>query len=538
MPMTEHEMAGALARARDSGGFTIVEVAVAASVLLIGVLGALTLFDAASVRTLENKQRESGNSLARELAEQVRAVPYGQLNDNTIVSKMQALPGLENSNGGSGGWTVKRSGTSYSIDAYVCTVDDPKDGVGANVGSDFCAASTAPDCQSTISVAGGVRTPGAAVRLCVALGGELISTLCGVVGTGANQPIGGVPGGIGTGGSAGICTPSTQLDDNPNDYKLALFDVSWTGPEGRHYDRQATVIPNPGTGAGPSVTNLVPTALPGDTLSSPVVTNIDFTATTSTTANNVQWSVDAAVRGRATLSGTTASFTWDTTGLVDGSYLIGAQAFSASGESGIARTRTITINRRSPPAVTGFVAGRNGSIMDFEWNASPERDVVGYRVFQQVTGGPDVGLCALTANTYCRNETPPATDPMDVYVVAYDRDLSGNLRAGTASAIRTVRSTNRPPNAPTSLTASTSAGSAILNWLPPAVPDPDPGDKIEFYRIYRDGRTYNDRYDKSACSGVTCTYTDARTAGTTHTYWITAVDTQLAESTVVGPVTA
>ena len=37
-------------------------------------------------------------------------------------------------------------------------------------------------------------------------------------------------------------------------------------------------------------------------------------------------------------------------------------------------------------------------------------------------------------------------------------------------------------------------------------------------------------------SGTDLSYTDTDTGGVPHTYYITAVDSQLAESTIVGPV--
>jgi hypothetical protein len=317
------------------------------------VLGALTLFEAMSVRTLANKQREGANSLARQLVEQVRAVPYGQLNDNSIEQRMQALPGLSDSNDGDAGWQVKR-GTTYTVTARTCTVDDPKDGVGANVGTDYCRVSTGSGCQSTIDVSGQASTPTTDVRLCLSLGGETVSTLCGAVGTSASGTIGGVAGGIGSNGSANVCNSSTRLDDNPNDYKLALFVVTWN--DGQHRDRQATVIPNPGEGAGPAITSLTQTATTTGSMS--------FSAATTTDAASVQWSIDGSIQGRATLVGTAASFTWTfPSDLVDGTYIVGARAYDASGASGIARTLTVTINRGKPKIVTGFVAGRNGSIM-------------------------------------------------------------------------------------------------------------------------------------------------------------------------------
>src|SRR5204862_2003457 len=110
------------------------------------------------------------------------------------------LPGLDDSDHGAAGWQVNR-GTTYTVTARTCTVDDPKDGVGANVGTDYCEVSSGSGCHSTIDVSGQASTPTTDVRLCLTLGGETISTLCGALGTSASGTIGGVVGGIGANGS-------------------------------------------------------------------------------------------------------------------------------------------------------------------------------------------------------------------------------------------------------------------------------------------------------------------------------------------------
>jgi hypothetical protein len=104
----------------------------------------------------------------------------------------------------------------------------------------------------------------------------------------------------------------------------------------------------------------------------------------------------------------------------------------------------------------------------------------------------------------------------------------------------TVTNSNLPPNPPPSLQASTSNGNTVLLWTAPnpmdsEVPTPD---TIAFYRIYRD--TVANRYDTApggATPGANVSYTDTGTGGVAHTYWVTSVDPQLAESTAVGPVT-
>jgi uncharacterized protein YcsI (UPF0317 family) len=97
-----------------------------------------------------------------------------------------------------------------------------------------------------------------------------------------------------------------------------------------------------------------------------------------------------------------------------------------------------------------------------------------------------------------------------------------------------VTNTNQAPNAPTSLLASPSNGNTVLAWTPATVSDLD-GDAVAFYRIYRDGQLYANRYDVTA--GAQTTYTDSNTGGTQHSYYVTAVDASFDESTMLGPVT-
>jgi len=69
----------------------------------------------------------------------------------------------------------------------------------------------------------------------------------------------------------------------------------------------------------------------------------------------------------------------------------------------------------------------------------------------------------------------------------------------------------------------------VLSWGASAG-DPDVGDSVAFYRIYRDGQDFIDRYDRTG-TGSELTYTDTNTNGVQHDYYVVAVDTQLAEST-------
>jgi hypothetical protein len=101
---------------------------------------------------------------------------------------------------------------------------------------------------------------------------------------------------------------------------------------------------------------------------------------------------------------------------------------------------------------------------------------------------------------------------------------------GAASAAVNVNIVNSPPAAPSGLSAQWAAAGAIgLTWAPSAG-DPNLGDSVSFYRIYRDGV----RYDRTSL-GTDTSWTDTAVGGTTHSYQVTAVDTHLAESPAAGP---
>jgi prepilin-type N-terminal cleavage/methylation domain-containing protein len=463
---------------RSQQGFTVVEVMVAILLLLIGVLGAVALIDAANARTATNRAREAGTNLAREIVEATRGVRYDQLTPPTIVTELQAQPGLADAGAGAG-WTIRRRGVTYTVTPNVCTVDDPADDSGAHVPGFFCGP-----------------------------------------------------------------TAGTGIDRNPDDYRRVDVEVAWTRGSSTTRVKQTTIVTNPASTLGPSVKDLTmtePSASPITLASTP---RAKFHVTTNSVPDTVSWYLDGNAQAASAVgSGTSWDFEWPLDiSVYDGTYYVSARAFR-NDESGATKTVTVKLNRYAPFAPNGFQAGLNGGILEFEWLANRERDIQGYRVYRMVGASPASGdelVCPLQKETSCFVDAPAGFSSEKYYVVAVDLDTSDLQRNGDPSDVRTVTAgVNNPPFPPVGPLGfeDPNDGTVVLKWSAPVPPDPDAGDGIAFYRIYRDGTAYADRYDRTG-SGSEVTYTDKKLGGQSHTYWVTAVDDHLSESTLTGPVTA
>src|SRR4051794_817921 len=378
-----------LARGRAQGGFSLIEVLVAMTLLLTAVLGLMSLTDSAAKTTTATKAREGGVNLGREVLEDAGGIAYSQLSPSTLVPTLQALPGLA-STSGSGSWTVKRrtpsgsgAGFTYTIDAQMCSIDDSSDGVGARAGITWC------------------DTPPA-------------------------------------GGTA---------DSQPEDFKRVAVTVSWTLAGQTHSVQQTAMLAKNGAPDLPIINTLVLTNPSVSNPSNPTIattaTTATFSATATSTAQSVQYSVDGVNIGNATLSGGNWTFTLSLAGWTDGAYQIGARALNAAGVPGPTRTLTLTLARSQPAAPSGLVGGRNavtknGSIVqvaELDWLPNAERNVLGYRVYRP--GG--ALACPGSASTLDLTSSCIDFAPVNgtYSVVAVYRDAGGTVREGPAST-RTV----------------------------------------------------------------------------------------------------
>lgn len=485
----------------DERGFTLVEVLIAALVLLVAVVATMGLFDAANKATAATRQREAANSLERELVEGARSVPFDTLVGTTALNaRLQAMPGLEDDTAGGGAYTINRRGTSFTVTTSVCTMDDPQDDGGANraSGVTFCSGSA----------------------------------------------------------------PAGGTDKNPEDYRRVAVTLTWQAKKLTRSVTQTAVVNNPGSAAGPAVASLQPAgyAAPYE-ISNAAVTSVQINLTTSSRPAVVNWNLDGSPQlGAVTpqvgdTTGQAWQFTWPIGavdgGLDDGPYLLSAEAFNTYGVSGPSRTETVLLNRSAARKVQNVAGGRDRfGRVQLEWSANTERDIIGYEVERTNASGTTLATpCPFTSqklDTSCIDASPPADAaayPIFYRVRAYDRQPgSSTPRAGAWSDLLKVTFDNRPPNPPTQLSATTTAGgtsSAVvtLTFKRPSPEDPDAGDSVAFYRIYRDGTALADRYQRWYATGNSVTWTDTKTGASTHTYYVTAVDTHFAESNAQGPVT-
>ena len=470
-------------RLRDEQGSTLIEALIASVLLVIVVIGATLLLISGLHLSATSRAHDGATNLARQITEDARTIPYGQIAPATIVAQLQAMNGLADA-APTAGWQVNRVGTTYTVNVSECSIDDPKDGYGVHDGT-FCTDSSttgSADPQPadlkrvTVDVAWTTGTVPHDVKLVQAV-------------SSAGQAIGPVP--------------SNLLLSSPT----------------------VTV----GTQTAPVITNSATTTL-------------TFTVTAPPATTAVNWTLNGNVQAPApTVSGTSWTFSWPIPlSVSDGTYTVGVQAVDANGVQGPPLSMNVTLIRSVPAAPTAIVGGFNtvnsGGVAtaaaELQWHANSELNVIGYRVY-----GPSGALACpsssatLSLVTSCIDFGPPPYNaPNRTYsVYALYRDAQGAIQQGSAASY-TIAPTPSPPNAPTGLTATAQPnGTVLLRWTAPSG-----GTPVAFYRIYEDGTNYANRYDFTGAATPT-TYTDAQAFNSIHNYYVTAVSSTLAESAMLGP---
>jgi prepilin-type N-terminal cleavage/methylation domain-containing protein len=379
-------------RLNDPRGFTLVEVLVAALLLVVGVMGTLALVDAANARSTASQTREAASNLAREVSEYARTIPFAELQPSGLQGELQSRPGLADATPG-GAWDVVRRKRSYTVSTNVCSVDTPGDGYGVH-GAGYCPSSSAtgttdgePEDLKRVSTAVTFTERGRSttVRFASTFSSRAQST---------GLPVLGLL----------LKTPTVTIGDQ-------------TEP-------------------------VIDTAAP----------SLTFEAETPATAARVVWSVDG-VRQPIDASRTEATrwrFTWAVTGLSDGTYLISAQAVDAKGEIGPPREMPVVLARLGAPPPTPVAGGFNTvftesgatkEVAELRWIAASERNVTGYRVYRPGITTPvcetSASAASAEASISCLDLAPPREDAPAAErtygVRSLYRDASGTVRQSAAA---------------------------------------------------------------------------------------------------------
>ena len=489
---------------RDQRGFTLVEVMVAIFILLVGVLGIVSMVDGANAVTSKTKAREGGTNIARSVIEISRSLRYRDLTATSLLAQLDSRPGLEDAVPLDSDYTMRTRGIDYEATITVCSLDDPQDGLGTHNGPiTFCSD------------------------------------------------------------SAALAAGATPNDRNPDDYKRVRVTLNWnTRATGQSVTQTSSII-NPVGGLGPTVTDIAmispvsPTAAPLSVEAN--VSSVQFKATTSTSAAEMNWSVSGKLQGKATGGPKTWSFTWDigpstAPKFYDCTYIIQADAFDTGGRSGAPLSKTVRLNRMLPVKPTSFAGGRNGNgnFVDLSWVQNPECDVVGYRIYRGTTAG------TITTPVTCVGETSATLGPSkdsciddpgagDAYyqVVALDTTTNGATvrESPNKSDILHIAPTagNALPSVPENLSACIGGqpgcnvannvpadeGVLVIRWTPST----DADGTIQLYRIYRDGVAYANRYSSFyPKTGELLAWIEPKPDSNFHTYRISAVDDRFGES--------
>lgn len=460
-------------------GMTLVEVMVAALILVIGMGGVLTLVDGANRTASATNQRVAALNLGREVFEDARSVDYDLLTPSSVAGALQAKPGLA----GSGNpWTVTRRGVAYTLQVRTCTFDDPKDGL-AN------GTVTAPDNECLPRAAAATGSPAEA---------------------------------------------------NPDDFRRVDVTVSWTFRGRTRSVALTDSIVNPSGGLGPRIKTITQ---PSTQITSG--SSVAIPVTTTPNATSLHWIVDSmAAEGDAAGGPSSWSVSWSigtvgsASAVLDGTYTLNAQPFDVRGVPGDTRSAIVQLNRSLPAAPTGLVGGRNeahgSTLVDLEWIANPEFDILGYRVYRTDNSGTRLvcGQPNRPINAYsCTDDPVPSSGTLTYKVVAVDRadlaDANSAQREGSASAVLPSTSAGVAPGKPTALAVSVQNNLAHLTWTAPA------SGTVDFYRIYRDGTRVSDRVARTASRSTF--FDDATWGSTGHTYRVSAVGPSFNESALSDP---
>lgn len=364
----------------DERAFTLVELMVTIFILLVGMAGALTMITGASATTLATQQRQAATSLAREMVEDARSVPYGQLTPASIAPTLQARPAFVDSDAGDAAWTVRRDQTTYTLTAAVCSEDDAKDGIGSHAVGTFCASTAT----------------------------------------------------------------SATADSAPDDYKRVTVTVRWRQAQGDRSIEQATVVANPSSASGPVITGYTPDPAsevytnPVDSVRFDVTTDVRA-ATIRWAVDGAIQGEYAPARTDSTFEWPIASLV-DGTYVVSATAF---DAQGGAGATGFYTMKLNRRPPAVPGPVTGgWNATR--SAVDLDWRANLESDIVEYRVFRGAETTPVCSTGPTVMSCHDPAPPAGATIDYTVKAVDRDPSTGAETAGAASAPVTASRTANAP----------------------------------------------------------------------------------------------
>ena len=175
-----------------------------------------------------------------------------------------------------------------------------------------------------------------------------------------------------------------------------------------------------------------------------------------------------------------------------------------------------------------FVNGVRTEDAELQWEANTEHNIIGYRVYRPGSLACPESEAMLSLALTCTDFGGPKKAEATYEIAALYRNAEGQVVEGAKATAKLPWPMPVAPNKPEPVEAiKNEDGSVTLTW--PKISG------AAFYRIYRESTNYASRYDVAPGSeNPSYTDTDATVA---HSYWVTAVNSNMHESAPVGPVT-
>jgi Tfp pilus assembly protein PilV len=366
--------------ARDQSGLTLVEMLVAAVLLVTGVLGTFALIDTANRTTSNAASREGATNIAREVLEAAHGTAYTKIGQTDwLRPRLVSLAGSSGSvtaaNGYTNQTTVTRRSTAYTVTLTWCSVDDTRDGYGNHDPSiKWCSDSA----------------------------------------------------GTGTG------------DPQAEDFKRVAVHLTWTVNGAQRSLDQLATFGASGAAIGPTVSSLTLTSPTAADPAAPSITvnpanGLATFRGVSVGAADMRFIVNGAEQqsGAAAAGNGTWTFNWNIAALKDGTYSIGAVAIDALGTRGEPRSIQVTLNRGAPAPLANItggynyvtIGGKKTLVLEGAWDANTEGNIIGYEVLR----GTSV-VCPTSLDTSCVDRAPATTGTTNYSVRTWYRDGAGTAR--------------------------------------------------------------------------------------------------------------